>query len=157
MKKLLPFVLVVLGCSTYPQANYRDNQYQDEINKNTSRTAVNPVFIDPAVALIIGGVGLASNSDFYRKNTVSGRCTIVSEKESLVEIPCKENVQVVLKTRAGKELARSTPQGGEFAFKVSKDQEYSLAAEAKGYELTNKDLHAVLGDQVVLKLKKRKD
>lgn len=156
MGRLLLVVPILLSCSSYEQ-DKSSKMYNPEMSKAGDIYVSSPIIQDPATALVLGGIGLAANPEYYKSTAISGKCSIIPDKEALIQIPCKEDVQIVLRDSKGKEVARSTPQSGEFAFRVNKNDKYQLTVDTQRFVLTNENLKSLgIGDSVVVKLKKKK-
>lgn len=102
--------------------------------------------------LVLSGLSLATNKDYYRSSFLSGRCVCHSPKEKNFEIPCS-NVNVILEDQKGRVVSRHLSMDGTFSFPVSKKVQYKLRALSSHYkEMKAPKSWYQMGDDVVLHL-----
>ena len=158
MLKGIFFLLLLVGCASKP----KPNEYQANADKaEPSKGAVPLIMSNEVVSgIILSGIGLASDPDYYRNKTLSGKCVLLpNTKDVILDVPCKENVEVTLLSDNGKELAKTSLLKGEFAFSVKRNEQYGLKVTVpKGYKMASGALkNLVMGDQVMIKLRRTKN
>jgi hypothetical protein len=105
--------------------------------------------------LVASAITMATNSDYYRSKTISGRCLYGGVLEDNLGIPCPRMPIVITDTK-GRELGRTMMEGGSFVFHVNDKKAYRIQISSEKYKLRNpltKDLF--IGDQVILEIVNR--
>jgi hypothetical protein len=108
---------------------------------------------DEALAnLVVSGIALVMNRDYYKSPYISGRtlCHFVHEPE--FEVPCG-GVTILLRDRLTGELHRIQTEGSEFTFGGEEGHSYSLSLSEGRYHLAQPiSAPLIVGDSVVLHL-----
>lgn len=118
-----------------------------EVTTNTSPEQM-------AVAgVVLSGLSLALNRDYYKSSYISGRCSCRAQKEREFEIPCS-HVSVILQDLRGNEVSQLHTDDGEFIFPVEKGKLYQVKVDSSRYEIAAAKTSPVLemGDSVILPL-----
>jgi hypothetical protein len=122
------------------------------INAQTGIGTASVFTSDPVGVAALAGVSIATNPDYYRQNTISGRCVIANTKVESLQTPCN-NITVILTNSKGEGLTKASTTKGEFAFKVNKGESYGLVVQHPKYQLEKPMGNSLaLGDSVILKL-----
>lgn len=102
--------------------------------------------------MVLSGISIAMNRDYYKSSYLSGRCICEYEKELGFEVPCS-NLTIVLKNQKGEPVAHIQSTDGEFVFSVDKNQAYRIGVESDRYRVTRVPTEPLkMGDNIVLHL-----
>lgn len=102
--------------------------------------------------LLLSGLSLAMNQDYYKSPFISGRCLCRSRTAPELEIPCT-NVGVILRDLDSEEVRRIQADDGEFMFEVEKDRRYQISVKSLRFQMVNSfQKPLVFGDNVVVHL-----
>jgi hypothetical protein len=111
--------------------------------------------IDPAAGLLLAGIDLAFNRDYYKGIAITGKCICKNKLNDTIDFPCN-NVEVALTDPKGKTLAQIQPRDGEFAFRVPKDKEFRVIIKSPNYRMKSEMSQALRqGDDIILTLFKK--
>jgi hypothetical protein len=119
----------------------------------TGNTMNQPPAGEQAVfSLIMSGLSLAINRDYYKSSAISGRCLCANDAASEFQVPCS-NIGVILRDLDSDEIRRIQSDDGEFAFGVERDRRYRVSVNSRKFKSARSlDRPLVMGDNIVVHL-----
>ncbi len=127
------------------------NTEQNASNAQVSNRFPSNLEEEAAVGLLVSGLSLLVNSDYYKSNRLRVNCHC-SHVHSNIDIPCT-HITLALMDSQGRELERITSEEGSFSFPVSRNKTYRLGIISKKYQLKNPLSKTVeMGDSIALYL-----